>query len=363
MSLNRLNLPQAFRDEVSKVGLQSPIPMFAMARVLFAAVAGAQLKSLPAGFQGASDLQSNMLMLDEINTPLIKVFDELAGKGHENDTVKILRPSFGGGGYTLDARRARAEVSTSIVPLLISGETASLTLKMFEGPYDTTNSRVAPYAFTPHQVNGDPARFGKILLENFEYDRWSFVDGVLMSLCELNAAHIVGGDPTGALDGTVMSTVANAAFAVAGDRPLDCDSIMRARVKLSDAKIKPLPNGRYAAFISTRQQLDLTRDPDWKNASKEKDATNILGGSFSGTIHGVDVYVLNTIGTASNSSSVTYQKGFVLGDGALGYAPGTSCEVVASHDTNYEKQYKFVWQAVEDFVRLDSRMGVSLLSD
>jgi hypothetical protein len=83
------------------------------------------------------------------------------------------------------------------------------------------------------------------------------------------------------------------------------------------------------------------------------------------SIHGVDIYEVNNLntGTSGGGSNPTYQKGFMLGAGALGYAPGTPCEVVQSHDTNYEKQFKFIWQAVEGFVRLDDRMGVSLLSD
>jgi hypothetical protein len=167
------------------------------------------------------------------------------------------------------------------------------------------------------------------------------------------------------MDGTVMSTVATNAFLASGDRPLDCDTIMRGKVKLRNNKVKPLPNGKYAAFLSTNQILDLTRDPDWKEPSKEMDSTNILAGAFVNSIHGVDIYEVNNLntGTSGGGSNPTYQKGFMLGAGALGYAPGTPCEVVQSHDTNYEKQFKFIWQAVEGFVRLDDRMGVSLLSD
>lgn len=364
MSATRLNLPQAFIDAVSQVGLQQPIPMFAMARMLFSSVAAAQLaQGLPNGVPSSSALEQNMLMLDPIRQPLVKVFDELMGVGHVDDTVKITRPSYSGGGYTTASRVARAEASTSIVPISISGETASITLQMYEGPYDTTNSRVAPIAYAPHQINGRPDFFGREVFDQLNYDRWAFVDGVLMALCEINATHIVAGDPTAALNGTVMATVANNAFLSAGDRPFDCDTIMRGKVVLMDAKVRPLPNGKYAAFLSTKQQLDITRDPDWKNASKEKPESNIIGGSWIGEIHGVELYALNTIGTASNSSSVTYQKGFMLGDGALGYAPGEPCKVVPSHDTNYDKQFKFVWQSVDGFVRLDNRMGVSLLSD
>ena len=367
MSLTRLNLPQAFNDAISKVGLQQPIPAFAFARVLFSAVAAAQLrKALPEGVPiGATSLESNMMPLDPIRAQLVTVFDELMGKGHEDDTVKIRRPAFSGGGYTTGSRLARAESATSIVPISVTGEITSITLQMYEGPYDSANSRVAPYAFAPHQVNGDPARFGAELFDQLDYDRWAFVDAVLLSLCEANANHIVGSDPSGSMDGTVMATVATNAFLAAGDRPLDCDAIMRGKVKLRNNKIKPLPNGRYAAFLSTNQILDLTRDPDWKEPSKELESTNILAGALVNSIHGVDIYEVNNLntGTSGGGATPTYQKGFMLGAGALGYAPGSPCSVEPSHDTNYGKQLKFVWQAVEGYVRLDDRMGVSLLSD
>lgn len=367
MTISRTNLPQEFLDRAAKVGLVQPQPALPFARVLFAAVAQAQLsKAMPggvaAGAPGVLSLDEQQLKLDPIRQALIEVFDDYMGVGNANQTLTVSRQVYAGGGYTVEARTANAENATSLTPLLVTGETASLTLRIMEGPYGSSGTAVQPVGFAPQEVNGNPAKFGAILYNRLNYDRMKFIDSVLNTLAEANATHIAAGDPTDALNGTVLSTVATNAFLAAGDRPMDCDTIARGAKLLKDASVPLLDNGRYAAFLSTKQIVDITRDPDFKRPSVESDSTNILQQAWKGSIHGVDIYEVSTLNTAT-ANSVTYQKGFMLGAGALGYAPGTPCQVVQHETTNFNKQYLFIWQAVEAFCRLDNRMGVSLLSD
>jgi hypothetical protein len=367
MSVNRSNLPQEFKDKAARVGLVQPQPAMPFARLLFAAVAQAQLAAsmpngIPTSDASALSLDDQSLMLDPVRSSIVEVFDDLMGVGTANQTLTVSRQTYSGGGYTVESRIASAQVATSLTPLIISGETASLTLKLMEGPYGATGSSVQPLGYEPNEVNGQPAKFGALLFNRLNYDRTKFIDSVLNTLAESNAVHICAGDPTDANNGTVLATVANNSFAAAGDRPMDCDAIARAAKLLKDASIPMFENGRYAAFLTTKQMVDITRDPDFKRASEVMDRTNILAQAFRGSVHGVDIYEVSTLGTATNSSSVVYQKGFMLGKGALGYAPGKPCSVEMAENTNFGKQFLFIWQAVEAFVRLDSRFGVSLLS-
>lgn len=367
MSVNRSTLPQEFKDKAARVGLVQPQPAMPFARLLFAAVAQAQLSpSMPGGVSSSDpsvlSLDSQSLMLDPIRSALVEVFDDYMGVGNANQTLTVSRQTYSGGGYTVESRIASASVATSLTPLLITGETASLTLKLMEGPYGATGTSVQPVGYEPHEVNGQPAKFGALLFNRLNYDRTKFLDSVLNTLAEANSVHIAAGDPTDSLNGSVLATVANNAFLAAGDRPMDCDSIARAAKLLKDSSIPMFDNGRYAAFLTTKQCVDITRDPDFKRASEVMEETNILKQAFKGSIHGVDIYEVSTLGTAANSSSVTYQKGFMLGKGALGYAPGKPCSVEMHETTNFGKQMLFIWQAVEAFTRLDSRFGVSLLS-
>lgn len=368
MSLSRSNLPQEFKDKASKVGLVQPIPALPFARVLFSAVAQAQLskalpEGIPAGAPGIFTLEQQQLMLDPIRSALIEVFDDYMGVGNANQTLTISRQVYAGGGYTIAARTATAEQATSLTPLIVTGETASLTLRIMEGPYGASGTAVQPIGYSPQEVSGNPAKFGALAFNRLDYDRTKFLDSVLNSLAEANAVHMAAGDPTDSLNGSVLATVANNAFAVAGDRPMDCDTIARAAASLKSQSIPMFDNGRYAAFLTPKQVVDITRDPDFKRSAEQMEKTNILAQAWKGSIHGVDIYEVSTLGTASNSSSVTYQKGFMLGKGALGYAPGKPCTVEMNETTNFNKQYMFIWQAVEAFTRLDNRMGVSLLSD
>jgi hypothetical protein len=367
MTISRSNLPQEFKDKAASVGLVQPQPALPFARVLFAAVAQAQLsKSMPGGVPasapGVLSLDEQQLMLDPIRSALIEVFDDYMGVGTANQTLTISRQVYSGGGYTVEARTANAESSNSLTPLIVTGETASLTLRIMEGPYGSSGSAVQPLGFAPHEVNGQPAKFGALLFNRLNYDRMKFLDSVLNTLAEANAVHIASGDPTDSLNGSVLSTVATNAFLAQGDRPFDCDSIARGAKLLKDSSVPTFDNGRYAAFLTTKQIVDLTRDPDFKRPSVEMEKTNILAQAWKGSIHGVDIYEVTSLNTGT-VSSVTYQKGFMLGKGALGYAPGKPCEVVQHETTNFNKQYLFIWQAVEAFCRLDNRMGVSLLSD
>lgn len=367
-SLTRSSLPQDFIDKASRVGLVQPQPAMPFARVLFAAVASAQLsKAMPGGVSSSSpgvySLDEQQLQLDPIRSQLVEVFDDYMGVGNANQTLTVDRQVYAGGGFSVEARTANAESATSLTPLIITGETASLTLRIMEGPYGASGTAVQPIGYAPEEVSGNPAKFGAKLYNRLNYDRTKFLDSVLNTLAEANAVHLAAGDPTDSLNGSVIGTVANNAFLASGDRPADCDMIARGAAILKTANIQPLDNGRYAAFLTTKQCLDISRDPDFKRPSVEMEKTNILAGAYKGSIHGVDIYEVTSLNTASNSSSVTYQRGFMLGKGALGYAPGTPCNVRMHETTNFGKQYLFIWQAVEAFVRLDSRMGVSLLSD
>jgi hypothetical protein len=366
-SLTRSSLPQDFIDKASRVGLVQPQPAMPFARVLFAAVASAQLaKAMPMGVSasdgGVMSLEEQQLVLDPIRSQLVEVFDDYRGVGNARQTLTIDRQVYSGGGYSIEARTASAEVATSLTPLIITGETASLTLRLMEGPYGSSGTAVQPIGYAPEEVSGNPAKFGAKLFNRLNFDRLKFLDSVLNTLAEANAVHIAAGDPTDSLNGTVIATVANAAFLAAGDRPADCDMIARASALLKASNIPTFDNGRYAAFLSTKQCLDISRDPDFKRPSEMMEKTNILASAYKGSIHGVDIYEVTTLNTATNTSSVVYQKGFVLGKGALGYAPGTPCQVKMNETTNFGKQYLFIWQAVEAFCRLDSRMGVTLLS-
>src|SRR5690606_574131 len=62
----------------------------------------------------------------------------------QGDTIKLRRPVFSGGGYTITDREVKPDKTTSTTGKTISAEEVPVVLREFEGPYGT--SEVQPYA-------------------------------------------------------------------------------------------------------------------------------------------------------------------------------------------------------------------------
>lgn len=79
---------------------------------------------------------------DPIYKEAVAVVSELGkAPGH---TVRINRPAFANTTYTLASREVSSGTSISTTPIDVTSEQVSVTLKRIAGPYDSTNSRVAP---------------------------------------------------------------------------------------------------------------------------------------------------------------------------------------------------------------------------
>lgn len=371
MTISRVTLSSDFFDRTSEKMLKQPEPQYLYARLLFMAVGQAELQRLSAlgispdravgGTGGAvmSLEEQQLLLSDPIRAEAIFVTDELA-PGKVGHTIRMNRPVFSGGGYTEAARAVAAGQSTSTVPVDLTQEQVSLTIRRFEGPYDTTNSRVAPRAVDRFDAEHSVHRIADIVGVDMARDRMKWVDTVVAGYFDTvpSTSVLYPGDSTNAL-----STDATA-LAVNGDRPFDAETVFRMEQKLQDLFIPKFANGNYMLIITPQQARQLRSDPVFQKMAVFESALNPLKNSFVGLLGQVEIYVSSSNAVDTTTvSGVSIHHGVMFGPGHVGYANAGPCRIASSTDDNYGETAKVIWVAYEGFSCLDNRFAVSVHSD
>ncbi len=158
--ISRASLPEEFYDITSAMLLVQPEPQYLHAMLFKQALSaamnieslgamGLQVDSrpIPAGGAAYTSAMYDRLSLaspDAVFSSAIIVEPSLGARvGH---TVRINRPKFGSGGFTLASREVLSGAQISTTAIDLSSEQVTLTLKRYAGPYDTVNSNVAPFA-------------------------------------------------------------------------------------------------------------------------------------------------------------------------------------------------------------------------
>lgn len=366
MPASRVTLPAEFFDITSSMMLVQPEPQYVFAQMAFAAVQRAELSNVDAGalFNGRAPmpasgaavpgLDANQLQL--ARSPLaeaITVVAELGqrGVGH---TIRINRPVFSGGGYTEASRTIAQSTSISTTPVDVAAEQVSITVKRVAGPYDSTNSRVAPYGIDRFDAGKSVHSLASITGVHLKRDRVKYLDTVLSLLFDGASTNIV----------RAGNISADSSFPSSGQQPLDLDTLFRAEEKLSIANIPRFADGRYHCIISPTQLRQLKTDPEWATQAKEDAAYNLLtGGAYMNVGQGIRLEVSNTIQTDTTTvPGQTIYRGVMFGPGAVGYGIDDACRVAAANEDNFGETAKVIWLAYEGMAKLDERFLCSIRS-
>tara|TARA_R110000868_G_scaffold10891_1_gene52586 strand:+ start:283 stop:1380 length:1098 start_codon:yes stop_codon:yes gene_type:complete len=364
MTADRISLPQQFFDVTSASMLRAPLPAFLFARLIYAGAMGAELASegmadkLSAfrsyAAQGVTppSIEDQMLMLGAMpgSNAITVVRDfEKAGQGQ---TIRINRPIYTGGGYTESARIIGARGAVSVVPVdLTQGET-SITVHLVAGPYDTVNSRVAPYAIDSAMMKRSVNDLAQLVGDNLYYDRTAYLDGIFSLLaCNYANANVRPG-----------AYATDAAMPTTGDVAMDLNTVWRAQKTLATANIPMFADGTYLLLLSPTQMMQLRTDVAQSGLSAFVAEKNPLFGDCE-KIGKVRIVECNTLQTDTASvSGQTIQRGVMFGPGYLGYGVAQEAEVRASSDDNYGLQPKVIWSAYEGGGVLDSRFACGVRS-
>jgi hypothetical protein len=377
--ISRATLPAEFFDRTSAMMLIQPEQQYLYAQMVFAADLQAELRANPDGFslmpgRGISGgdgavvkpFAENQLQLVEstrIVGEAIAVSGELA-KGNVGHTIRMNRPVFANTTYSAASRLVSTGSTISTTPISLTAEQVSITIQRFAGPYDQSNSRVAPYAIDRFDAQRSVHDLVATVGVQLQRDRMKYLDSVYAALFDspVTSNIIFPGDPTNALAGSDASAFPSATN---GYRPMDAESIFRAEQKMADNYIPRFSNGKYHLIVTPQQARQLRTDPAFQRMSVFQPENSPLKQSYVGTLGLVDIYQssTNTVDTTT-VSGVSINHAIMFGPGYVGRVKdGEGCRVMDSTDDNYGETPKVIWLAYEGQSLLDNRFVVSVHSN
>lgn len=351
---NRASIPEEFFDLTSAKLLVAPEPQYLYA-ILAKTALGMSLTTPGAigfmpdravGGEGApyADLMGDRLKLDDpISTQAINVVPEIGkGPGH---TVRMNRPKFTDTTYTLASRTIVSNQQISTTPVDVGSEQVAVTVIRMAGPYDQTNSRVAPYSLDKLDSKLSVHNMADIAGFHLRRDYDKTINGIVTDLFDLGSTSVY---PTGfSVDNDITAT---------GAAKADFEWISRVEKTLDTANIPYFANGRRVAVLTTQQIHDLKQDAQFVRLAEFHPPVNpLLSATYYKTIGNLDVYRSNTLNSSSNSSSVTVEKGHAFGPGAVGIGIGGLPECRFNVQDNYGEQGLVIWMQYAGFSMLDSR--------
>lgn len=352
MTNSRVDMPTGFFDKTSDMLLREPRPQYLYAQLFLNALRASLetpgemgLPFRPVGGVGApySAADRDALMLsDPIASGTFGA--TFAFDGEKGDTIRINRPSFATTNYTEANRRIAAGDSISTSPIKIDESQTSLTLMRYAGPYDTDNSRVAPYAIDAFNarmgVHNAAKRVGTHLKDDFHH----FIDAVQVQLLDLASA----------VDRPAQMTADDDATA-AGQFPMTYELLSRVEEEMDTANLPTFPDG-FRLYVGSPKQINQLRaDKQYRESAKEFPQYNILFPEYVGSINKFHIFRSTTLTASNNSSSVPIHRGHALAPGALLAGMGRPPRVQSSTDDNYGEEQKVIWRADLAFGLADNR--------
>lgn len=359
MTISRITLPQEFQDVTSVKLLKQPEPQYLHGRLLKLAmnaelgklgelglpIAGRELSTEGAEYtqQGddALDLSQDPIMSEAVQV----VVDFTKTNG---DTIRLNRPKFTNTTYTQAARRVAVNSTITTTPVDVASEQTSITLDRFGGPYDSTNSRVAPFAVDEFYAKMPIHKLIDVVSLNMQrdFDRW------------LDAVGVALFDTTGTTSYTTGMAAGDVATAAENDFPLDYTSILQASKTLDVANVPVFPNGKRVLVITPTQAKQLADDAQFaRYAQFHPEFNPLFKGTYWKSLPEFEIYKSNTLTTSGNTQ---YAQAF--GPGMVGMGVGKKPWVATSTADNYGLLALVVWLFEAGFTVLDKRFGVSLLS-
>lgn len=370
LGISRPTLPQEFSDSISSKLLAAPEPQYLHALLIKGALeanmdrsAMNMLIGLRGGMANGPDPyapidRGRLTLADPIMSDAFMVFDELAeaGIGH---TVRVNRPKFLNSTYGLNARRVPVGSTISTTSIAVASDQVPITLERFAGPYDGSQSAVAPYALERFDAMKAKHNLEDVVGLHLQrdFDRW--LDSVGVSLFDA-ASTITNIRPIGMT--TDDTTV------VAGDFPMDFATLASAETALVGASVPTFANGKYVAVLHQGQCEQLSRDPEYERQSVFEPPMNPLyTGAYLKTVGNFMVYrstTLTVVNSTTNNIPVRYGQAFgkgMVGGGMAPIRPGTmGPQIVPSTIDNYGETSLWIWLAYMGFSTLDDRFGVSI---
>lgn len=352
--LSRLTLPENFYDITSDELLIQPEPQYIFARMMQAAMAadlpvpdglglaGRQTPNVGAAYASPESQRLDLNAGQQIASQVFATVVDFTAK--PGSTVRLNRPLYPNTTYTTASRQVAQGTSISTTPISVGSEQTDLTIYRYAGPYDQTNSRVAPFGVDAFDANMGVHKAAKIVGGNLKRDFDKFIDSVWVTLLENASKNIM---PKGfTVDNDVTTT---------GAAPCDFDTIARAERQLDESNIPYFATGKRCIVLTPQQLQELKNDAQYARYSQFFPEMNAIFPEYVSDIGKFHVLKSNTLNKTSNGSSVLVNHGVAFGPGLFGAGMGRRPRVMPSTDDNYGETAKVIWLADLGFLLSDSR--------
>lgn len=266
------------------------------------------------------------------NSGPIKHADEDARVPGTN-IINFNRPTLPTGTYTEASRRLTDGTAVPSTSLAIAMTQVSLTTREYAGPHD--GSAINPFGVTEFLKNRAKHNAVALIGEFLRRDRSRFLDQVVMDLL-LSATVVV--TPDGSTSGTIGAGV-----------PFSVDMLKRWNKTMKDALIPTYPNGHWRLFLNTKDELDMKRDADYKEACRYLAQGNPLFFGHVASLEGFDIAVNTRLATTpvGVGSAVTGYQSAAWGPYGIGHGISLDPSVRKADDTDFGRQERVIWKSEE----------------
>lgn len=247
--------------------------------------------------------------------------------------INFNRPTLPTGTYSEASRRLTDGTAIPSTSLAIAMTQVSLTTREYAGPHD--GSAINPFGITEFFKNRAKHNAVALIGEFLRRDRNKFLDTVIMDL--MLAATVVV-TPDGSTSGTI-----------AGGVPFSVDMLKRWKKTMTDALIPTYPNGRYRLFLSTKDELDMKRDQDYKEACRYLAQGNPLFFGHVASMEGFDIGVNTRLPTSAvgAGNAITGYQSAAWGPWGIGHGIALEPSVRRADDTDFQRQERIIWKSEE----------------
>ena len=341
-SFNRTNVPENFYDITSDMLLVQPEPQYLYADMFLGALSISLETPAEMGLPGrgvtgvgadySSETRDRLMLSNPMFTDVISARVDFNGK--PGDTVKLNRPVFANTTYTEASRRIASGTTISTTPITLGSQQVSLTLFKYAGPYDSTNSRPAPYAIEAFDANMGVHNASRIHGTHIRRDFHRFINSVQVTLLDLASTTVY---PEG------MTTDDSATSA--GQFPMTLETIERTEQQMDDSNLPTFPDGFRALVLSPTQLRQLKSDPRYQRQAQPFPQYSALFPQYVASIGKFHIFRDTTLTVSSNSSSVNIHYGHAIAPGALLGGMGRRPRVAPNTQDNYGETALVIWLA------------------
>ncbi len=352
-------MPENFYNITSDMLLVQPEPQYLYAQMFLGAL-GASLTvpgemGLPGRAVGGAGGAYSAEDRDTLNLatalPSQIIAAEIDFNGKPGNTIRINRPVFANTTYTEASRRIGTATTISTTPITVSSQQTNLTLYRYGGPYDSVNSRVAPYGISAFDANMGVHKAASIHGTHFKRDFHKFIDATQVSLLDLASTAVY---PEG------MSAVNDAT--VAGSFPFTFEQLCRVERDMDIANLPTFGDGFRALVLTPTQINQLRQDEKYRQSSVFMTQYSVLFPNYVGSVGRFHIFKSNSLTVTNNSSSVPIHYGHAIAPGVLLAGMGRPPRVCASTNDNYGEDVLSIWLADLAFGIANNTLCISVRS-